>query len=84
MATFIYFVVMAVISIAIQFLFTPKLKKPSSGPQGIKPAGLDEFQFPTAEEGRMIPVVFGTRFVGGANVTMYANLSTKEIKELVG
>lgn len=76
--------VITVISIAVQFLFAPKLKKPKSGPQGIKPAGLDEFQFPTAEEGRMIPVIFGTRFIGGSNVTMYANLSTKEIKELVG
>jgi hypothetical protein len=75
---------MTLVSIAIQFLFAPKMKKPSSGFQGIKPAGLDEFKFPTAEEGRMIPVVFGTRFVGGSNVTMYANLSTKEIKELVG
>jgi len=84
MGTFIYFVVVAIISIVAQFAFAPKIKKPSSGPQGIKPAGIDEFKFPTAEEGRAIPIVFGTRFVGGSNVTWYENLSTKEIKELVG
>ena len=80
MESFIFF---AIAIITLLFGLS-KNKKPSSGPQGIKPAGLDEFQFPTAEEGRAIPIVFGTRFVGGSNVTWYANLSTKEIKELVG
>lgn len=45
-----------------------------------KPASISDFDVPTAEQGRPIPVVFGTVTVTGANVIWYGNLSTQAIK----
>lgn len=62
-----------VISTAVSYALAPKPEKP-------KPAELDDFQFPTAEEGRSIPVVFGTVRITGANVIWYGDLSSSGIK----
>ena len=61
----IYFVVVFVLAYAM----TPK-------PQNAKPAGLSEFQLPTAEVGREIPVLFGTGDINGPNVVYYGDLRT--------
>lgn len=53
-------------------------------PQNQKPAGFDEIQAPTAEEGREIPVLFGTRDINGPNVVWYGDLKTKAIKKKSG
>lgn len=45
-----------------------------------KPATLDEFQMPTAEPGRPIPVVFGTYVVKSPNVVWYGDLMSEPIK----
>lgn len=45
-----------------------------------KPAALQDFEVPVAEEGRPIPVVFGTVTLTGANVLWYGDLSTTPIK----
>jgi hypothetical protein len=39
-------------------------------------AGLDEFDFPTAEAGREIPVLQGTREIRGPNVVWYGHLAS--------
>ena len=62
-----------VISTAVSYALAPKPEKP-------KPAELDDFQFPTAEEGRSIPVVFGTVRITGANVIWYGDLNSSAIK----
>lgn len=49
-----------------------------------KPAELTDFQAPTAEEGRPIPVVFGTVKVTGANVIWYGDLYTQAIRKSGG
>ncbi|QQK88547.1 hypothetical protein [Vibrio phage PH669] len=49
--------------------------------QAIKPAGLDEFQAPTAEVGREIPVAFGTVDVRGPNVVWYGDLRSTPIRK---
>lgn len=49
-------------------------------PPNARPSALGEFQFPTAEEGRVIPVGFGTFKVAGPNVTWYGDLKTVPIK----
>ena len=41
---------------------------------GPRPTLLGDFQVPTAEEGRVIPVVFGTVKLAGPNVVWYGNL----------
>ncbi len=53
-------------------------------PQTQPPAGLDEFKAPTAESGREIPVLFGTREMSGPNVVWYGDLSTRAIKKKGG
>ena len=69
----LYFVVALVISYSL----TPK-------PQNAKPAGLGEIQVPTAEVGREIPVLFGTRDLTGPNVVWYGDLRTVPVKKSGG
>lgn len=54
-------------------LLRPKQKKP-------KPAGLDEFSFPTATADRKIPVVAGTVQIRGSNLVWYGDYRTRAIK----
>ncbi len=53
-------------------------------PQTQKPAGLDEFKAPTAESGREIPVLFGTKEMSGPNVVWYGHLASRAIKKKGG
>lgn len=69
----LWFLVTTVISIAL----APKPKAPRS-------AAIEDFSFPTAEEGRPIPVVFGTVDITGPNVVWYGDLSNKKIKQSSG
>ena len=54
------------------------LSKPSL--PDVEPAGLDELTVPTAQAGREIPVVFGTRDIQSPNVVWYGDLRTTPIK----
>lgn len=47
------------------------------------PAGVEDFDVPSASENRPIPVVFGTVRITGANVVWYGDLETEEITEEV-
>jgi len=49
-------------------------------PKGPLPSALGDFSVPTAEEGRAIPVVFGTCMIKGGNTTWWGDLKTKAIK----
>ncbi len=53
-------------------------------PQSVKPAGLGDFKIPTAEEGREIPVLFGTRDIDGPNVVWYGDLRTVALQKKGG
>ncbi len=53
-------------------------------PQSQPPAGLGDIQAPTAEEGREISVLFGTRDISGPNVTWYGDLKTVAVKKKGG
>lgn len=53
-------------------------------PQVQPPAGLNEIQVPTAEDGREIPVLFGTRLVSGPNVIWYGDFGSDPIKKKSG
>ena len=55
----------------------PKVEKPQA-------AGLDDFTLPTAEEGRPIPVVFGTMLITGPNVVWAGDLKVDPIKKKGG
>lgn len=53
-------------------------------PPGPKPAALEDFDVPVAEQGRPVPVVFGTVHITGPNVLWYGNLRTTPIKKKSG
>lgn len=52
----------------------PKINAP-------KPSALGEFQFPTAEYGRAVPVAFGECHIKGPNVTWFGDLRVDAITE---
>lgn len=71
---FIAFVVAFAVSLAVSFAMAPKT-------QSVKAAGLGDFTVPTAEDGREIPVLFGTREITGPNVVWYGDLRTVAIRK---
>lgn len=68
-----WYVVVFIVALVIGIAMQPK-------PQTQPPAGLGEFQVPTAEVGREIPVLFGTREIDGPNVVWYGDLHTVPVK----
>jgi hypothetical protein len=72
-----WFIVVFIVALVLAASAMPK-------PQTQKPAGLGDVQAPTAEEGREVPVLFGTRDVKGANVVWYGDFSAIAIKSKGG
>lgn len=68
------FVLNLVVFIAAAFFLRPK-------PQTSPPSGLDELKVPTAEDGREIPVLFGTKDIQSANVVWYGDLKTAAVRK---
>lgn len=69
MVYLIVFIVALVIAVALQ----PK-------PAEQKPATLDDFNMPTAEPGRPIPVIFGTYTIKSPNIVWYGDLASSPVK----
>lgn len=67
------YVIVLIISVVVSYALAPK------PPQPPKPS-LEDFDFPTAEEGRPIPVVFGTAWISGPNILWYGDLDTEAIR----
>lgn len=65
------------IALVASYAFAPK-------PKAQKPAGFDDVQAPTAEEGREIAVLFGTRELKGPNCVWYGDFETDAIKKKSG
>lgn len=63
-------VVSLVISVAA-YMLTPKPKQP-------KPDAARDFELPTADAGRPMPVIFGTVTVKGPNVLWYGDKQVRE------
>ena len=63
-------------------IVTALLTKPKI--ENARPSGLDDFQVPTATEGRVVPVIVGKVKMAGPNVVWYGDLQTQAIKEKVG
>jgi hypothetical protein len=66
-----------VVSALVSYALAPKPPQP-------KPAALSDFDVPTADEGRPIPVVFGTVTVTGPNVIWYGDLGVEAIRKKGG
>lgn len=56
-----------------------ELLRPNPEVNHAKPAGLGDFNFPTAEEGRAIPVIFGRVLLKGPNLIWYGDYKTVPI-----
>lgn len=70
----------------LMFLITTiagELLRPKPKFNAPKPSALGEFQFPTAEYGRAVPVVYGECHLKGPNVTWWGDLRTNAITEEV-
>lgn len=69
---YVYYIVVLIAAAYLSVALAPKPSPP-------KPASLEDFDVPTAEQGREIAVVFGTVTVTGPNVIWYGALGTQEI-----
>lgn len=58
--------------------------RPTPTVQNATPAEITDFDVPTAEEGRAVPVIFGTVRVTGPNVLWYGDLYNQAITKKVG
>lgn len=59
------------------------LLRPKPDLENAKPAGLGDFDFPTATEGRVVPLIWGTVQMQGPNVIWYGDLRQVPIKHRV-
>lgn len=57
--------------------------RPKPNLENAKPAGLGDFQFPTATEDRVQPLLFGTIKIAGPNVVWYGDLRKEAITKKV-
>lgn len=71
------YAIVFIVALVVSYSMIPK-------PQVQPPAGLGDIKAPTAEEGREIPVLFGTRDLAGPNVVWYGDLRTEAIKKKGG
>jgi len=74
METALYYLVVLIAAALIARATAPKPPEPT-------PPSLDEFDAPTAEEGKAIPVAFGDVWCKSPNVVWYGNLRTSPIKK---
>lgn len=71
----INFLIQVAIMVALSLLLAPKPKQPKKP----LPIGLEQFDIPTAEEGRPIQVLFGKRYINAPNVVWYGHLRSSAI-----
>lgn len=74
---FVFQLILLVVSYYVSAALAPKPPKP-------KQASLSDFDVPVAEQGRAIPVVFGTVVLKDPNVLWYGDLRTTAIQEKGG
>jgi len=60
-----------------------ELLRPKPATEKAKPSGLGDFSFPTATEGRVVPLIWGTNKIAGPNVIWYGDLSQVAITQKV-
>ena len=67
----------------VVFFVATELLKPKPELEDTKPAGLGDFKFPTATEGRGVPLLWGTVRIDGSNVVWYGDLRQEAIEEKI-
>ncbi|MDZ7476946.1 hypothetical protein U5F73_18470, partial [Stenotrophomonas pavanii] len=66
-------IVVMIVALIVSYVMRPKPTVP-------KPAALEDFNVPTAEDGRECSMVFGTNWIDDPNVLFYGDLRTTPIK----
>lgn len=72
-----WYVAVFVVALVVAYNAIPK-------PQNAPPPGFGDVKVPTAEEGREIGVLFGTRNLKGPNVLWYGDFSAEAITKKGG
>ena len=72
-----FLIAVFIVALVASYALMPK-------PQSQPPPGIGSVTAPTAEEGREIPVLFGTRDMDGPNVVWYGDIKTVPIKKRSG
>lgn len=72
-----FWLIVEIVLLVATTVLTALLAKSPAG----KASALGDFQAPTAEEGRVIPVIFGTVLARGPNVTWYGDLKVVAIRK---
>ena len=57
--------------------------RPKIGVESARPASLGDFSFPTAEQGRVIPILWGTVKIAGPNVVWYGDFRQEAMSKKV-
>lgn len=70
-------IIALVVAAAVAYALAPKPPSPT-------PPTLEDFQVPTAEDGRPVPVVFGEVWITGPNVLWFGDLATDPIRRSGG
>lgn len=71
------FLIKLAIMVTLAYVLRPRPKTIKGAPP--RAAGIEEFNIPTAEEGRPIQVLFGKRRMKGPNVVWYGDLKSEAI-----
>lgn len=71
------YAIVFIVALVVSYSMMPK-------PQSTPPAGLGDIKSPTAEEGREIPVLFGTRDIEGPNIVWYGDFKAVAVKKKGG
>ncbi|GAB4531988.1 MAG: hypothetical protein Tsb0020_48200 [Haliangiales bacterium] len=74
------FLIQLAIALAMQAVTMVISALTAPAPRNARPSGLSDFDIPTAEEGRPVPVIFGSPLVTGPNVVWAGDLRTQPIK----
>ena len=72
-------IAMLVVSVAASYAMRPSTKGSSQNQ-----STLEDFDVPTAEDGKQMPVIFGTVTVQSSNIVWYGDLDYEAVKESSG
>lgn len=65
------------------FFVLSEVLRPKPNIENARPANIGDFQFPTATEGRVVPLIWGTIKMKGPNVVWYGDLLQEAITEKI-
>lgn len=69
--------------VSLAMMVVGELLRPKQKPPNAKASGLDDFDMPTAEEGRSVPVFCGKVKISGPNVVAYGDLESRPLTRKV-